>query len=73
MHGAFGGEVLEVARAVQQQGSFDGTLEVAGTRQGCRCGVLRTPPSSHKAFWQRPLKATKLSPPSTTSAHWNTE
>ena len=32
----------------------------------CCCG---TPPSSHKAFWQPPLKATKLSPPSTTSAY----
>ena len=32
----------------------------------CSCG---TAPSSHKAFWQPPLKATKLSPPSTTSAY----
>ena len=109
-----GSEVVEVAAAAQQQGLFDGALEVAvgafnaavfmgdtavvargshtvvsaqllvasgevvlgglievvvGGRKAVGTVLFGAPPSSHKAFWQPPLKATKLSPPSTTSAY----
>ena len=38
-----------------------GVIEVVvGGRQAVGAVLLRTPPSSHKAFWQPPLKATKL-------------